>query len=375
MKVSIAITLLILCSCLNKSTEHREIVSFETENTHERLSESIKRLVVQPVDGYVLTTRSALEYSSAEKARQDTSPPHSIAKFDTEKVHLHLPLSVKNDQLYNWGSPLICRKVIADLGDVVEVNTLDDEEPEKLGHGGLGADYMFNLKTFVRKVDLVPVLAFPFKVEFEDMTYIEFDPGVAVGIPWNSDETKRAVSVQQMHFEFSIPDSHLALSYNPVLHNLKNIEGQLMLDEQANLFLGEKEFCPVSEIRKTRLRTPMTTTEKGDKKFVEIIANGIKLRVQTDRELVKAYTPNIDLPTLTPKYDTPPRWYFRIQEGTPVYWDDGRFAGKVRQYFGSYSEMAPGDSTWCELKSELFSNEILCFKLDDIQVIDNQENR
>jgi len=366
---------LILSSCLNQTVEHNEAESFVINNFHRNLSETIAQLLDETVNGYVLITKSALEYSSIKKAREDLSIPKSIAKFDTDRLHLHAPLSEINEQLYKWGSPLICRKVVADHGDVVEVSTLDVEEPEKLGHGGLGADYLFSLKTFIRKVDLVPVLAVPCKIEFGDKTMIEFDPGVAVGIPWNSDETKRAVSIQQMHFEFSIPDSLLALSYQPRLSELMAIEGQMMLDELANLLLNGKKFCPVSEIRLTRLRTPVTHIRNGEKNIIVLVTNGIKLTLQTDRDLVKPYTPNIDRPVLTPKYETPPRWYYRVREGTTVYWDNGRVAGSVRQFFGYQSEVAPGESSWCEIISELFSNEPLCFKLGDIEVIDNKNNR
>jgi hypothetical protein len=110
-----------------------------------------------------------------------------------------------------------------------------------------------------------------------------------------------------MHFEFYIPDSLLALSYQPKIHQLKDLKGQMMLDENANLLLNGKLFCPVSEIRKTRLRTPIKHVENGEKHLVELVANGIKLTLQTDRDLVNNYEPNIDRPTLTPKYETPPR--------------------------------------------------------------------
>ena len=315
-----------------------------------------------------------MEYASAEKAREDLSEPKSIASFDTDRFDFHTPISEKSDRYYHWGAALKCREVIADHGDVVEVRTLDTayDVPEKLGHGGLGADYLFNLITFVRKVDLVPVLATSYEISFNDNTKIKFDPGVAVGIPWNSNETKRAVSIQQMHFEFTFPDSLLGLSYQPIIHQLNDIEGQSMLDEKAILLLDGKKFCPVSEIRSIRLRTPVTYKIVADKHMVSLVENGISLTLLTDRNLVKPYTPNIDRPVLTPAYETPPKWYYRVQEGTTVYWDDGRVAGSVRQYFGLHSETAPGDSNWCQIISELFSNEPLCFKLKDIEIIDNK---
>jgi hypothetical protein len=183
MKIVNFLFALILCSCSNQTIEPNEAGSFVINNSHGNLSGTIAQLLDEEVDGYVVITKSALEYSSIQKAREDLSAPKSIAKFDIDNLHLHMPLSEKNERLYNFGSPLTCRKIIEDHGNVVEVSTLDNDEPEKLGHGGLGADYMFRLTTFVRKIDLVPVLATPYKIEFEDKTQIEFDPGVAVGVP------------------------------------------------------------------------------------------------------------------------------------------------------------------------------------------------
>ncbi len=362
-----------LASCSFQPEPEQELHSLDLDITHDQLSEVIATLQDETVSGYVLVHKSDLEYSSLEKARSDTSVAKSVVQFETKEFRLHTPESEKDWKYYHWGSPLVCRKVIKDHGDVVEVQTLDTayDVPQKLGHGGLGADYMFELTTFVRKKDLVPVLKKPYQLSFPDQTSLQLDAGVAVGIPWNSDGTKRAVSIQQLHFEFPIPDSLLALSYQPKLRKLENLEGKLMLDETAHLFLGGEKFCPVAQLRLDWSRTPLKHRIIGDFTMVELVSNGIQLNVMTDKELVKPYIPNIDRPVLTPKFKTPPRWYYRIHEGTPVYWDDGRLAGKVVQYFGHYSKVAPGDTHLCEIMSELFLEEPLCFKLEDIEVVDN----
>ena len=375
MKIINCVLIPILVSCFaqtEKQKEPREV--FIVNETHSDLSEVVAQLVNEPVEGYVLIHHSATEYPSVAKAREDTCAPKSIVRFETERLHLHTPLAEKDDDHYNWGSPLVFRQVITDHGDVVEVNTMNQDLLESLGHGGRGADYIFNLVTFVRKIDLLPVISVPYKKEFDDKTQIKLYPGVAIGIPWKKDNTKRAVSVQQMYFEFSIPDRILALSYKPILHELKNIDRELMLNEKATLLLDGKEFSPVAEIRLARLRTPVNHDKNADKHIVELVANGIEMTLQTDDDLVKSYIPNIDRPLLTPRFETPPRWLYRVQQGTPVYWDDGRVAGEVRQYFTYQSEIAPGDSTWCEIISEFLPNEPLCFKIKDIEIIDNENN-
>ena len=158
------------------------------------------------------------------------------------------------------------------------------------------------------------------------------------------------------------------INYRPVLLDLKKLEGDLMLNEQANLFLGGTTFCQISEIRFPRLRTPVKVLEGTNQDIVKLVANGIEMTLQTDKDLVKPYMPNIDRPVLRPSFETPPGWYYRIDKDVPVYWDDGRLAGKVRQFFGYQFEVAPEDSRWCEVMREFLLNERLCFKTNDIEV-------
>ena len=209
MRILTSVFLLFCCfSCASQSPE-LTAERFTSEMVATKLSAVIPTLLDQEVSGYVLINSNAFEYGSLEKARMDQSPAKSLVAFDVDRIDLAIPNTYEKPGDHMGGSPLICRKVVHDFGDVVSVMTLDVayEVPEKLGHGGLGADYVYRLKTYVRKKDLVPVIGKTFEKYFEDSTGFRFDPGVAVGIPWNGDEHKRALSIQKMHFEFVVPDS------------------------------------------------------------------------------------------------------------------------------------------------------------------------
>ena len=380
MKNLYVLLILLFASCATQSDDSEEILSeipkiILSDEPHSDLSEVVEKLISQPVQGFVLIHYQTPEYSSLGKAKADTSASKSIVRLETDYVYLHMPLSVEDSSKYNWGSPLIFREVIADHGEIVEVSTTDVEVIESMGHGGLGADYMYEVITFIRKKDLVPVLSKTVQKIFDDKTQITLYPGVAVGIPWDSDLRQRAISIQQMHFECSLPDSLLALSYNPDLLELEEIEEEWMLNERDTLILGGKALCPVTDIRSTRLRTPVTHSTENGYQMVTLRENGLELTVKTHANLVENYVPNIHLPLLSSRYHDFPRWYYSVKEGTPIYWEDGRLAGKVRQDYGYQSETPPNDLTWCEKMTEFLQNEPLCFKLKDIEVFDRKKGR
>ena len=126
------ILILFLASCSHQAEQHKELtVKSIDESTNSDLSTVIGQLLEAPVDGYVLIHESALEHSSIEKAREDTSAPQGLVRFETQRLDLHTPADEKSNQsYYHWGSPLVFRQVIADHGDVVEVNTMDQDLPE-----------------------------------------------------------------------------------------------------------------------------------------------------------------------------------------------------------------------------------------------------
>ena len=85
------------------------------------------------------------------------------------------------------------------------------------------------------------------------------------------------------------------------------------------------------------------------------------------------YVPVTERPVLTRNYETPPHWYYRIPEGTSGFWLDGTPAGSVRQYFTCATKTPPDDGRVCLVLTEMMSNERLCFRLEDIEVIDHGE--
>ncbi len=325
------------------------------------------------VSGYVLLADGAFEYASLEKARADETPPKGILRLETRRLNRHTPDDVQRaGDGYRWGSPVVWRQAVKDHGDTVEVDTLHAEgRPESRGHQGRGADYLFALRTFVRKEDLVPVVVSPVELRFEDGTRIRFLPGVAVGVPYESGVGRRAVSVQQMHFAAEVPDDALALGYTPQSQVDHPTRSAGMLAADAGLWLDGQEWAKGSEIRIRELREPTHVVKDGDQVLVELRASGLELTLRTSASsLVEPYEPVTERPVLTPNYETPPRWYYRIPEGTSVFWPDGKPAGRVRQYFTYATETPPDDGRVCLLLTEMMSNERLCFRLQDIEVID-----
>lgn len=373
MRISAFVLVILLVSCSQHEKPYSEPSAYEGPNSHGKLSERIASLLNDPVSGYVLVHHDALHWTSAQEARDEQSPSLGMVRLEGDHFHLHMPDSVTRSDLYNWGSPFVCRKVIEDHGDVVLVEALDDDDvvPEKLGHGGLGADYIYNLRTWVRKSDLVPVLTSACKFMYEDSTQIIFETGVAVGIPWNGDESQRVVSVHQMHFKYQVPDELLGLSYEPEIGILPVTGIHVMLDEESDLFVDGRKFCSVSEIRKEVLRTPGRYWMQDEHQMVELVSHGLRVIARTNKDLVEPYVPNNDRPVMTAAFPTPPRWYYRIDEGTTAYWEDGRKAGQVRQFFSYASTVGPDGDMWCEIHRELYPNIKVCFRVEDIEVIDN----
>ena len=357
-------------SCSNTKDQDLTHLSIAKNYQNQNLSDFLPKLWEDKVSGFVVISFDAKEYNSLEMARADTSGSKAIVRIDTERFDHHTPPEFEEEKNYHWGSPLVCRKVLQDHGDVIEVRTLDpDEDMEMLGHGGLGADYLFELTTYVRKMDLVPVINRTYSLGFNDGTFVQLNPGVAVGIPWDGNEKKRVLSIHQLHFEFSIPDSLLQLSYSPIIENQKKSRDNRMLNEKATLFLNGKEFCPVDQIRSEKLRTPVSEDRINNEQVVQLKDDGIELRLKINMGLVKSYTPNIDRPILTNRFndDNRPSWYYQLFEGTPIYWENGRQAGIMRQYLGYYTHQRPGDSMYCDIMPELFEHMQLCFKLSDIE--------
>lgn len=344
----------------------------QTESLNRDLHKVHQDLVGHKVDGYVLIHESALEYSSAKVARMDSQPARGVVQLDTTRLDYHSPPRPADDRYYHWGSPLIFRQVLADHGDVVEVQNTDQELPEAVGHGGKGADYRYEIRTFLRKCDLVPVIKSPFRKTFADGTSLTLFPGVAVGVPLNGRRDQRAVSVQQLHFAWAVPDERLALSYRPLREPERPAESRPMIPEGVELNIGGELWGISDQIRFADLRAPLKTRKTANGLLVSIARPGVELSLLANcADLVEAYQPVIDRPVLLPAFDQPPRWLIRIPQGTTIYWPDGRVAGRTRMFTAKQSVHAPGDKTWGEYFTEMMKTEKFYYQLSDVEVIDN----
>ncbi len=332
----------------------------------------LEELIEERVEGYVLVSKAAFEYSSIDRARVDGSVGKGLIRLESGRLDQHTPPG--GGSYYLWGSPVLFREVVADHGDVVEVNTTLGFLRESLGHGGKGAGYLYELRTFIRKIDLVPVLKRPLMYSYDDGTSIKVFPGTAVGLPWNGDETQRAVSVNHLHFDLPVPDDYLALSFTAKSRDEQHAEATPMLADRVKLVLNGASWASTSEIRDKNLRTPIHHSTNGASRlFVTLASNGIELKLIAETQrLVPEYEPQVEGPTLTPIYDTPPRWFYRIPAGTTVYWADGRRAGRTRRFIGKQSHVPPSGSMWCEVYTAIMKSEPICFRVADIEVIDNE---
>ena len=330
----------------------------------------LEELTAERVVGFVLLSKAAFEYPSIDRARVDGAVGRGLIRLESGRLDHHTPPG--GGYYYSWGSPVMFREVVADHGDVVEVKTTLGPKP--LGHGGKGAGYLYELRTFLRKIDLVPVLKRSLMYRYDDGTSIKLFPGTAVGLPWCEDETQRAVSVEHLHFELPVPDDYLALSYTPESRDDLHTDALPMVADGVGLVLNGAPWATSSEIRDKQLRTPIHhSTDGASRIFVTLASNGIELKLiaETDR-LVPEYEPPVEWVTLTPMYDTPPRWFYRIPAGTTVYWADGRKAGRTRRFIGKQSHVPPRGSMWCELYTAIIRTEPICFRFADIEVIDNE---
>lgn len=331
----------------------------------------LEELIEERLQGCVLLSKAAFEYPSVDRARVDGGVGRGMIRLESSRLDHHTPPG--GGSYYSWGSPVILREVVADHGDVVEVKG-SSISPSPLGHGGKGADYLYELRTFLRKIDLVPVLKRPLVYRYVDGTSIKLFPGTAVGLPWSGDETQRAVSVEHLHFELPVPDDYLALSFTPKLRDDRHADAKPMLADGVRLVLNGESWASSSEIRDKELRTPIHHSTAGASRiFVALASTGIELKLIAETEgLVAEYKPQVEGARLTPIYDTPPRWFYRIPAGTGVYWSDGRRAGRTRRFIGKQSHVPPSVSMWCELYTEIMRTEPICFRVADIEVIDNQ---
>ena len=260
----------------------------------------LEELVEVRVQGSVLVSKAAFEYSSIDRARVDGSVGRGLIRLESGRLDHHTPVGGGSHLL--WGSPVMSREVVTDHGDVVEVKATTGYLPVNLGHGGKPAGYLYDLRTFLRKIDLVPVLTRPLIYRYDDGTSITLFPGTAVGLPWSGDETQRAVSVEHLHFDLPVPDDYLALSFTAMSRDDLRAEAGPMVADGVGLVLNGASWASTSEIRDKRLRTPIHySPDAASRLLVTLASNGIELKLIAETQrLVPEYEPLVERETLTP---------------------------------------------------------------------------
>ena len=81
-------------SCSNNKEENKHLGNNIIETSHDRLSDVVHSLLETEVRGYVVISKSALEYSSIQMAREDKTEPKAIVKFDVNRFDHHTPKNI-----------------------------------------------------------------------------------------------------------------------------------------------------------------------------------------------------------------------------------------------------------------------------------------
>ncbi|MBL9022658.1 MAG: hypothetical protein JNL21_10690 [Myxococcales bacterium] len=160
-----------------------------------RATELQDRLVGTKLTGFVVTGRRAS--SSEAAARALTEPPASAVAVDTSSLR--------------GGARGSTWRVVADRADLVQVESVPSSAP---GHcsSGAAADPV-EVRAFVRKVDLIPLLSEELTETYRDGTSITFAPGALVGAPILPKRGGWAVSAEGIVREMKVAPKQLALSY------------------------------------------------------------------------------------------------------------------------------------------------------------------
>ena len=160
-----------------------------------RATELHDRLATGKVSGFVVSVRRAS--ASEAKARAISEPAAGPMAMDTSSLR--------------GGSRGNTWRVVADRGDVVQVESLATSEPDHCSRGS--ADDPVEIRAFLRKADLVPLLSEELTEAFGDGTSVSFALGATVGAPILPKRGGWAVSAEGFVREMKIAPRQLALSY------------------------------------------------------------------------------------------------------------------------------------------------------------------
>jgi hypothetical protein len=231
--------------------------------------------------------------------------------------------------------------VVADHGEFVEVHSTHEYSvwPVPFCSGpsqswSLSLDVPF----FLRRTDLVPVLAKPAERTFADGTRVLFGAGTPVRV-----EEGRA-HVALPHLAFELPDAEVARSFRtPGVGPLPPLERQAYVhDETPTAQVGELIFR-LGEVG-ALLGKPARIRIDGGPPLALFRTGCLEMEVHLDRALEPNRSPE-KFGLLLLVGGAPPLSLFRgerprfgVRRKTAIYWPDGRRAGSVREDYDYYKD-------------------------------------
>lgn len=287
------------------------------------------RLAAQPVSGFVLLTKEAKAYASAEQARASQASPAGKLAIDTSGGR-------------NRCGAMVTYRVRRDLGDLVEVESLTPKQSQPHCYGGVHRDWDdVQIHAVVRKRDLLPVLRTTSEVSFDDGTGVSLAPGLPVGEPALPLHGGWGVCSRALSFELPIAPSEIGLSYQPKRFATSS-RGDALQDEDL-LYLRSTAWLRADDLPSS-LQDVKRERQQDGQVLLELGGSCVKLWVTTPE---RAQPPDLGgggggvagMGRLgggrKPKYKMVKRYYLR--EGVAVHWESGLAAGRTLS-----SRMMPG---------------------------------
>ncbi len=314
-------------------------------------------LIDDPVQGFVMVPVRGVKWPTLEAARTSQTP---VEPSDALTAHA----------------------VVEDHGDVVEVLPAErDYEHNHCHRRDYESSRTFKVTTFVRKRDLVPVLAEAVSFAGEDDTSYTLQAGVAV-----VQRAGQTLAVPRDALEFPLPPrSKLSLSYKQVKHLSRRRSATPMgdygyeraepirVDGDAKLKVGRRSFRAGALSSGDELRVDDTTSD-GDEAFVSFVGDCFQLtaRVSADAVHVGYRGGGGGVASiggygrggggfggsLSSRPKPPPPKEHYVPEGTKVTWKGGGAAGELVASIRTY----PLDGPKCEaLDQGLVEEQEVCF--------------
>lgn len=308
-------------------------------------------LLDDPVEGFVMVPVRGVKWPTLEAARTSSTP---VEPSDALTAHA----------------------VVQDHGDVVEVLPAErDYEHNHCHRRDYESSRTFKVTTFVRKRDLVPVLAEAVSFAGEDDTSYTLQAGVAV-----VQRAGQTLAVPRDGLAFPLPPrSKLSLSYKqvktlPVPQPDRAIgaygyerEKPIWVDQDAKLKVGRRSFRAGSLTAEDELHVDETSSD-GDEALVSLGDDCYRLTARVAADAVHVgYGGGGGMAGIgrggggfgvgTGRKSPPPKEHY-VPEGTKVTWKGGGVAGELATAIRTY----PLDGPKCEkLDQGLVEEQEVCF--------------